>query len=346
MRLLFLPGAYTAPAARFRIWQFVEPLRALGHSVSVRVIFPERYWVSPLSRAFVRLMHNRAGSVFRMLSAIWLLRDASRFDVIFINRDIVPEIKVSFLEPWLARRNPRLIFDFDDAIFLGERAAKLKRILPDFALVTAGNEFLANFARQHNAHVVIWPTVVDTERYKPATVRQPGPIRIGWSGSKSTLRHSLPLIKDVIVELSQQNDFEFVIIADDFPERWPGVKMRYIRWCPATEVTDLQQFDIGLMPLVDSLFERGKCGAKLLLYGAIGIPALASPVGVNHDIVLHGKTGFHCSTEADWIHYLELLISDVALRRRLGGSGRQRMEKYYSIQFLLPEMIRAFQQVA
>ncbi|MFI5332391.1 MAG: glycosyltransferase, partial [Desulfobaccales bacterium] len=248
-----------------------------------------------------------------------MLADAPNFDVILMNRDLVPEPGITFIEPWLSKKNPRLIFDFDDAIHLGDREAKLRKILPHFAWVTPGNEYLASFASQCNPHVSVWPTVVDTAYYYPMRERKPGPIRIGWTGSQSTVQYCLPLMKNILIELSCREDFEFIITADIRPNiDWPGVKWRFIPWSPQTEVETLQEFDIGVMPLQDNPFERGKCGMKAILYMAAGIPALVSPVGVNQEIVIHNVTGFHCLNNEEWVYYLTSLIENDNLRRQMG----------------------------
>jgi glycosyltransferase involved in cell wall biosynthesis len=275
------------------------------------------------------------------------LRDAERFDVIFLNRDLIPEMRVRWLEPWLARRNPAVIFDFDDAIYLGSRDAKLRQILPCFAAVTAGNETLGAYAREWNSRVRVLPTVVDTGYYQPPEQRQPGPLRIGWTGSAAPLRDYLPLVETPIRSLASRRDFEFVVISSQPPHfAWPGVKLRFIRWNPATEAEDLQQIDIGLMPLRDGPFEAAKCGTKAILHMAAGVPAVVSPAGVNRDIVVHGETGFHCRTEAEWYKALETLLQDPALRQRMGRAGRDRAVHLYSQQRALPKLLALFDEVA
>lgn len=346
MKVLFLPGTYTGPAARYRLWQFVEPLKKLGHDVTVRVTNPERTWTSQRKHPLARRLETYLRSFGRVLHSLWMLRDAGRFDVIMMNRDIVPETKVTFIEPWLARRNPRLIFDFDDSIHLGAREAKLREVLGKFAWITPGNPYLAAFAEQVNPHVTILPTVVDTEQYQVVAERAPGPLRIGWSGSRSTLIQCLPLLENVMVQLAAECDFELIIISDTSPElTWQGVRWRFIPWSPETEVEGIQQIDIGLMPLRDELFERGKCGLKAIQYMAAGIPALVSPVGANVDIVVDGKTGFHCATDEAWLKALHFLIANPDVRREMGLAARTWVEGHYSIAAILPKMIETFEAV-
>ncbi len=347
MRILFLPGSYTSPAARFRLWQFVEPLRAQGHAVDVRVTRPSRQWGSSLRIRTLRRTHTLLGSSLRAAYALWMLRDAARFDVIVMNRDIVPNARIEFIEPWLARRNPRLIFDFDDAIHLGARERKLRKILPHFAWITPGNEFLASFAREHHRNVSIWPTVVDASHYHVARRRSPGPPRVGWSGSSSTLQYCLPLLRKAIVDLAQAENFEFVVIAEIPPQiNWPGVTTRYIPWTPESEVQGLQQIDIGLMPLRDEPFERGKCGLKAIQYMAVGAPAIVSPVGVNAEIVVDGTTGFHAVSDDEWKGRIQQLLHDDERRHLMGQAARQRAEQHYSVRALLPQMLDVFEHVS
>jgi glycosyltransferase involved in cell wall biosynthesis len=267
--------------------------------------------------------------------------------VIWVNRDLLPELRIQWLESWLIRRNPRVIFDFDDAIFLGPRDAKLRRILPEFAAVTAGNETLARYARALNQRVVVLPTVVDTDYYRPAVQREPGVPRIGWTGSAPTLREHLPLIRPAICRLAEEHKFEFVIICDQPPDGdWPGVKVRFILWNPKTEAADLAKIDIGVMPLPAGAFEAAKCGAKALLYMAAGIPAVVSPVGVSSEIVVPGETGFHCADDGQWRSALRALLFDAGLRHRLGTAGRERVSRLYSKRSILPKLLILLDQVA
>jgi glycosyltransferase involved in cell wall biosynthesis len=265
-----------------------------------------------------------------------------------MNRAIVPEAGVRFFEPWLAKRNHRMVFDFDDAIHhVGDNESKLRCILPHFAAVTAGNEYLASFARQIHNRVEVWPTVVDTQKYHAAVLRRPGPIRIGWSGSRDTLKHCLPRVAAIIRELRKTERFEFLVIAEvPPPDPGQGLDFTYLPWTPETEVQGLQQIDIGLMPLEDKPFERGKCGLKAIQYMGCGTPALVSPVGVNEQIVKHGETGFHCRTIEDWVRYLRQLIHAPGMRMEMGRKARERVEQCYSVSSLLPKMTALFQDIS
>jgi glycosyltransferase involved in cell wall biosynthesis len=238
------------------------------------------------------------------------------------------------------------VFDFDDAIHIGPREKKLRKILPLFACVTPGNPYLAEFARQVNRNVTVWPTVVNTDQYTPTSQRRPGPIRIGWSGSNSTAKYCLPLLEKPLCEIASTHEFEFIIICNSDPQiRWPKVNSRFVPWTPDTEIAGLHEIDLGLMPLKDEAFERGKCGLKAIQYMGIGIPALVSPVGVNSEIVRHGEDGYHCRTAEDWVCYASQLIQNPALRIHMGIHARKRAAQNYSVEALLPKMAATFQQI-
>ena len=346
MNLLFLPASYTSPSARFRVLQFVEPLRQFGHEVTVRVIRPERVWQSPLQTGILRRLHGRAGTAMRLVSAGAALHDAEDFDVIFMNRDLLPETRIRFVEPLLARSNPRIIFDFDDAIFLGSRGKKLRHILPHVAAVVVGNENLARFARDIHSDITILPTAVDTDYFRPRHARQPGPVRVGWSGSAEPMKDYLPMVEEAIRAVAKRHAIEFVVLCDAEPSvRWPNVNVRHIPWNPATEVEDLWNIDIGLMPLPDGDFERCKCGTKAVLYMAAGIPAVVSPVGINREMVPHDEAGLHCTTANDWYWSIDTLVRDADLRRRMGEAGRRHAVTHYSRARALPILVDLFTRI-
>lgn len=344
MKLLFLPGSWTSPASRVRVLQFAEPLKLRGHQVTTRVIRPDRHWKTRAEAGWISAVQRALAGLFRITCALWMTRDAEKFDVVFMNKDIVPEIKVCFLEPYLSRRGAALVFDFDDAVYLGARGEKLKKIFPAFRFVTAGNKVLREYAEGLKpGRVAQIPTVIDTDKIFPPAQRSSGPVRIGWSGSSFTAPVCLPLVKDVICELARKYEFEFVVISEKDPGlNWPGVRVRYIPWTSETETAGLQQIDIGLMPLEDNPFERGKCGMKAIQYMAAGAPALVSPVGANEEIVLNGETGFHCSSPAEWIRPLILLMGDEKLRIKMGKAARERAVNHYSVSAILPKLEAVF----
>lgn len=347
MKILFLPGSLSSPSARFRIHQFIPYLQKLGYDTHVHIIQPERSGIQVNSRnPIIRRLQGWGITVLQIASLRDVFRDAHRYDVIMMNRDIIPSPRITFLEPILAKRNSRLIFDFDDAIHL-TRDKKMRINLPYFSVITPGNENLAAYARKFHNDVRIWPTVIDTDYYYPIQRVQSSKVHIGWSGSVNSGKVDLPIIEPVITRLAKLIDFEFVVISNVDPQiSWPGVNIRYIPWTPETEVNGLHQIDIGIMPLEDEPFQRGKCSLKAIQYMGNGIPAVVSPVGANITTVIDKETGFHASKEDEWVEHLLELTANPNLRKRMGVSAREHVILNYSIKSLLPKMIDTFEYVS
>ena len=269
---------------------------------------------------------------------------AWKYDYAFIHREATP-IGPPFIE-WIIAKvfRLRLIYDFDDAIWLpntsdsNKLVAKLKsnhkiaKIIGWSYKVSCGNSYLAQFAKTYHPNeqgVVLNPTTIDLSRHNPTKVHHKGPLKIGWTGSHSTLQY-LDILEPVLNELCQKVPFTFVVIADQNPEL-TGANYKYISWDKHREVEDLLQFDIGVMPLPDTMWSKGKCGLKALQYLALGIPAVVSPVGVNMDIVEHGINGFHCYNATQWMENLEVLLKDKSLREQMGSMGRKKVKSFYSL---------------
>jgi glycosyltransferase involved in cell wall biosynthesis len=198
-----------------------------------------------------------------------------------------------------------------------------------YTTVVCGNGYLAEFYRRHAANVRIIPTAVDTDRYS-SVVRIPSEVtRIGWIGTPLN-EHHLKLVYPALSALARERRFELVIIGLNGALKWDLPAVRYMQWNLQDELQFLGHFDIGIMPLDDSPFARGKCGFKLIQYMAAGLPVVASPVGVNCQIVEPGRNGFLANTQDDWRAMLRLLIDDPALRRRMGANGRELIRRSYS----------------
>jgi glycosyltransferase involved in cell wall biosynthesis len=246
---------------------------------------------------------------------------------------------------WIASRRAPLLFDFDDAIWLPEisrgnrRFASLKNvekiptILRMASTVIAGNSYLADWARPHNPNVLVIPTCVDTDRYVPrATARAPNaPVVIGWSGSPSTIVHfarALPVLARIKNKYGSR--VRFKVVGDpEFRDHRLGIQGE--AWSSDIEVAALQAMDIGIMPLPNDEWSRGKCGLKALTYMATGLPTLSSPVGVNTDIVSNGVNGYLPESDDEWVERLGQLIEDEGLRTRLGDAGRSTVVEHYSV---------------
>ncbi|MCX7696279.1 MAG: glycosyltransferase family 4 protein [Bacteroidales bacterium] len=333
-----------APNQRFRFEQYLSYLQSNGFEWTISNLLNEND---------DRIFYSKG----RFLSKLWILikafckrwRDIRRiknreYDLIFISREAF-FIGPPFFERLIARFGVPYVYDFDDAVWLENVSdsnrifkrlkyfSKVGEIIQKAKLVLAGNEYLANYARQFNSQTRVVPTTIDTSYHIPKVeTKEKKTITIGWTGSSTTLPY-LQELDSVLCDLwlLYGNRIEIVVIgATDF--KLDGCQVRALPWRKETEIIDLHQLDIGIMPLPDNEWTRGKCGLKLLQYMALGLPVVASPVGVNTDIVDHGKNGFFASTPEEWKKYLSILIEDPILRRRFGQEGRKKIEQFYSVE--------------
>jgi len=277
-----------------------------------------------------------------------ILFSARQYDFVFIHRETAP-IGPPIIEYWLAKiLGCRIIYDFDDAIWLTDRKkeslvmrmlkwrSKVSSICRWSYKVSCGNTFLQDYARQFNKQAVYNPTTIDTEHvHNPAlynTTRraETNGITIGWTGSHSTLKYLEELVPVFEQLAADERNVEFLVIADHRPGfAVPALVFR--PWQETTEIEDLLNIDIGVMPLPDDDWAQGKCGFKALQYMALKIPAVVSPVGVNTTILRHDVEGFHASTQQEWLTLLKELITNPAKRKSMGEKGRERVIHHYSV---------------
>ncbi len=344
-RLLALGHEADNPATRFRIGQFIPALERAGWSVDLRTNRTPSPWRSTVRNPALRYVSERRGVWRRRVSRFLDIRKAADYDVVFLNRDVL-ESDIRF-ERYLLRRNPRLIFDFDDAIFLG-REAHAAWVCRRAAWVTAGNADLAGFARLFTDRVTVLPTVIDTDAYAAAAARPAGSrFRLGWSGSDLSIRQTLFPYVNLLARLQRRLGFEFVIMTRPRP-RLPESPLRwnYEEWDERKETRLASYFDAGIMPLTSDEFQRYKCGCKILQYMASGLPAVASRVGVNVRMIEEGRGGFLASTEEEWFDAVGRLMSCDRTAREMGASGRAYVEKNFSLRVWLPFLTGLLDRVA
>jgi glycosyltransferase involved in cell wall biosynthesis len=350
MRILFLtPHPHEGSSSRVRVYQFVPELEARGHVCCVRPFLSCRAFRRRKSRRSSSLEHvaHLMAGMMRRFRDILL---ATRSDIVFIHREALP-YGPPLLERLLHFLGCKLLVDFDDALFLpqpGKSGGRFDRWIAnpsrlgarlDLAVhAVAGNSYLADYARQHTAEVTVLPSVIDCRRYVPGHERGSGePLVIGWMGSPSTVGY-LRLVQHAISRLSQRYPVQLRVVGATIPGDW-----HFQALCKefqlATEIQDLQSFDIGIMPLVDDEWARGKCAFKALQYMGVGIPVVSSPVGVIQDIIQDGQNGMLASSEDDWFRKLETLILHPELRRQLGDRGRGYVVKNFSVEAVLPRLL-------
>ncbi|MCW5980207.1 MAG: glycosyltransferase family 4 protein [Bryobacteraceae bacterium] len=345
-RLIAYTHGWDHPACRFRIRQYIPLLEKAGWTVSVRPQRPEQPRLSPFRTPLARTLHQRLRLALRRLLRDWDIAAARRYDAVFLNRDLLGgNIR---LEKRLMEINSRVIFDFDDAIFLGRREAHVAEVCRRAAWVTVGNEYLASFARRHSERVTVLPTVVDVNSYEMSAPggRRDAPARVGWLGSDRSIRETLFPYLGMLARLQAELGFDFVIVSAPRPHLpEPGLRWRFVEWNPTLETQAARLFDIGVMPLVDNEFQRGKCGCKILQYMAAGLPVVASPVGLNAELIGRDERGFLADSLEAWKAAIGALSRDEALRRRIGAAGRAFVERRYSLRAWFPTLLDALERV-
>lgn len=355
MRLLaIVPSVYdTSPGQRFRLEQWEPHLRQLGVEITYEA------FEDPALSATLHTPGNVTGKIRLIAKAVRrrasLLRKLHDYDAVYIFREAA-----LFGPPIFERLGHRtgvpMIFDFDDAVFVSyvspsngylsylKFASKTKTICRLATHVIAGNPYLADYARQTNENVSIVPTTIDTQKYEviPRQGDNTVPV-IGWSGSFSTVQH-LDQLAGALQRLAQTEKFRLLVIGTPI-YKIDGVDVEALPWRSATEVSDLRQIDIGIMPLPDESWSRGKCGLKALQYMALGIPTVCSPVGVNSEIIQDSVNGFLAATEDEWVAKLTQLLHDKTLRARLGQAGRETVETKYSAAVQAPRVYEILRSV-
>lgn len=331
-------------SSRLRMMQFSPVLRALGIEPGFQPLFDDAY-LERLYRGGSRL-GPALRAYARRLSDLRKVRSA---DLIWLEKEALPWVPATF-ECALLPKDVPLVTDYDDAIFhrydMHHRSVvrwflghKIDCVMKVSDLVMAGNAYLADRARSAGARrVEIVPTVVDTERYRVRPPPAPGsPPIIGWIGSPSTWRDYLLPMMPCIIDVAEKTGARIRIVGSGAPKDFHPL-VDVIAWREDEEVTQIQQMDIGIMPLDDSPWARGKCGYKLIQYMACGVPVVASPVGVNSEIVEEGINGFLARDDQEWRSALTTLLRDHQLRRRMGNAGRRRIEERYSLEVWAPRV--------
>lgn len=347
-------GYDTQPAQRYRIEQW-EPLLRRDHGIDITW---SPFLAGDAYRVFMRrgnVWKKAAGVVAGMARRVGDVAGAGRYDVVYILREAAA-VGPAVFERLFAARVP-YIYDFDDAIFLPQvseanRAFALLKSHRKFgpicrlaSCVTAGNEYLAAHARRHNPHVEVIPTTVDTDRYLPRQrPENPVPV-IGWTGSSTTATYVRDL-QPVFQRLAETHRFRLRIIGAPEFEPAAGVDTELVTWSAAGEIDELSRIDIGIMPLRDDEWARGKCGLKALLHMAMAQPVVCSPVGVNTQIVTHGRNGFFAATPDEWVSRLRELLDSADLRQRLGSAARSTVEERYSARVHVPRLARVLHEAA
>jgi glycosyltransferase involved in cell wall biosynthesis/uncharacterized SAM-binding protein YcdF (DUF218 family) len=356
VRVLFLTPYPTEGASnRYRVEQYVPYLEREGIEGRVRPFMTQRFyrlWGTP-GRKWLKLVHFLYCTIRRLFDLVrsW------HYDLVFVHREAYPMGPpiIEYLLHWMGRP---LVYDFDDAIFLKSPFAassflerfkgpkKVGQVCKISRHVIVGNDYLASYAKQFNPNVTVVPTPIDATQYRPIEKRREGhTVVIGWIGSRTTqvfLKELAPVFR-ILSEKYPEVVFNIIggeMALSDVPT------VRNYAWSLQSEIDDIQGFDIGVMPLPDNEWTRGKCGFKLIQYMGVGVPAVCSPTGVNTDIIRDGENGFIAKDQEEWVQKLSALVEDPALRKEMGDRGRQVVQQRFSLQLYVPTLVELLRQTA
>lgn len=333
-------AAYTAgrfaPSARFRVRQYMHPLAASGVALTE---VASRYGKYPPRRGWVR----PAWALARLTEAVLRAPASRRYDLVLFQRELMSTLVSA--ERLYGR--PRAL-DVDDAIWLHPRGAFALKLARLCDAVICGNTYLAEYFAASGRPVHVLPTAIDTDRFFPSPTHQDGVAIIGWSGTSGNLRFLATIEPALEAVLRRFPGAMLRVICDQAPKfsRLAAERVQFVRWRADIEVNALQDLAIGLMPLPDSDWARGKCAFKMLTYMACGVPVVVSPVGMNAEVLAKGAVGFGPRNTAEWVDALSSLLAKFESGRAIGQVARHVVEQHYSLNVLAPRLAQILMQCA
>ena len=340
-----------SPGQRFRCEHFIPILQQNGYEITYSNIISE--WDDKYFYQEGKYLFKTFIFIKTFIHRCWDVIRAPKYDCIFIYREAFM-IGTTQFERGLKRSKRPIIFDFDDSIWIQDisegnknlswmkRPSKTDEIISLADLVIVGNKYLAEHAKTFCSNVAIIPTTIDTNYHKPTNKTTHSTVCIGWTGSETTIRHFkliIPVLKRLKEKYGDRISFSQI---SNVPYDVPEIGLNAITWTPQNEISELEKFDIGIMPLPNDEWAKGKCGFKGLQYMAMEIPTIMSPVGVNTEIIQDGVNGFFASNEEEWFSVLCRLIEDNELRATIGKKGRETVIERYSIESQKKKYVQLF----
>jgi len=328
MKVLFLIQGFQVAASRYRVLQYLPYLESNGVEATVS-LYPRTFKEN-----------------------LQFFATLPQYDILFLQRKRFNQPRLALLR----KRAKRIVYDFDDSVMYRNSKAKdpisrtrrrrFVQMIKASDFVIAGNEFLKSQVLPIHSNVEVIPTSIDEEKYHlkvyPAEKER---VILGWIGDHGSI-HYLEKMRPIFENLGKRYpSVDLKIVCDVF---FDCDQMKVIKkyWNSEEEVSDLQSFDIGLMPLVDDPWSWGKCGLKIIQYQGVGVPVVCTPVGINRDLVEDGVNGFYAMTPEQWEEKLSILIEDSALREKMGLEGRKRVLSRYTLQTCGPRLLSILEQVA
>ena len=349
-KILILPRYEPlAASSRYRFYQYIPHLNAEGWDVTVKPLLSNNYIKYLYDKKPLPLGEILLGYFKRIIQ----LLETNNFDIIWLQQELFPYLPSAF-EKILVRGKSKIIADYDDAFFHRYDQNKnffLRSLLKnkidsvmDYAdMVLAGNNYILERAKLSSDNVKLFPTVVDINKFINSNPIKDEVFTIGWIGSPGTVNY-LMVIEDALRELSLDRNIKINLIGASKINS-TGMSVNYINWDENTEVEEISKFDVGIMPLPDNPWERGKCGFKLIQYLSCSLPVVGSPVGVNKEIIINGVNGFQANNTEEWIKYIRLLKDNRDLIFKMGKNGRRLVEEKYSLNGNVVKLIDYFNEL-
>lgn len=330
MRIAAFTGGFDISSRRFRIFQYIDYLAKYGIEIDEYVSKcgswpPPEYWLRPLW--LLGAIAERVAPVFR----------SHNYNLTLFQREFVSTLFT--LERFAGR--PRIL-DVDDAVWLINKRSfnNFKALVNSCDGVICGNRYIENNVKIWNNNTIVIPTAVDTDRFKPDYCSDRAKRIIGWSGLHAGSKYLLDIEEALCCVLDRRPNVVFRVVSDAPPAfRFLNKeRVEFIRWSPENEVRTIQEMDIGLMPIDDSEWSKGKCSYKMLLYMACGVPVVVSPVGMNAEVLAAGEIGFGPASQEEWTDRITALLDDEDLRSRLGRNARTVVEAEFSLKKIAPRL--------
>ncbi len=332
-----------APSQRFRFEQYYDVLTSKGFEIDIEPFWDVKAWNVLYAKG--KFLSKVKALLIGYHKRLKLLDKINEYDFVFIHRETDPLGKSFYIKKLRKKFKGKIIFDFDDAIWLHNTSDSNKMFsnLKNYGntanickysdVISCGNEYLRQYASQFNPNTRWNPTTIDLKnwhnkqkQYKPDEI-----FVIGWTGSHSTIKY-LYFLKSVVQKLEQEFDIQFHVICDKTPQFDDLKSFKFIKWSKETEVASMLNFSVGVMPLEEDKWSNGKCGFKALQYMSVGVPAIVSPVGVNTSIVKPYFNGYICRTEEEWYSTLKKCILNPEVLVEMGVNARKTIESKYSVE--------------
>lgn len=337
-----------SPGQRFRFEHFINSLEEAGYEIVFSNIISEKDDIIFYSKGkyFAKLFIVIKSFFHRLRD----LKTAKNCDIVYVYREAFM-LGTTYFEKRFSKMKAKLIFDFDDAIWINDtsegnqnikwlkKPQKTADICKYADLVTVGNKYLAEYAEKYNSNVKIIPTTIDTDYHKPQIKIETNNICIGWTGTTTTLKHfekAIPFLKQLKNKYGDKIYFKVIVNSDSWDK---DIDVKLVKWSRENEIRDLSEFDIGIMPLPNDEWSKGKCGFKGLQCMAMGIPVVMSPVGLNKEIINHGENGFLCDTDEEWFSCISSLIEDKTLWNKFSENGKKTVLNSYSVKVYKNEIL-------